>query len=99
LELIAENPLIRTQIDRIQSSIHRLVDFSNLESIKPYFFTPWDTIPYSVSISQLSKEKEAENHKNSAILLAPNQYYLYIDGLELENQVGIGIGLALFNSN
>jgi hypothetical protein len=71
-ELAAEKSLIRTQIDRIQLSIHRLVDFSNLESIKLYFFTPWDTISYSVNISQLTKEKEAENHKNSAILLAPN---------------------------
>ena len=34
-----------------------------------------------------------------AILLAPNQYSLYIDGSELVNQNGIGIGLALFDSN
>jgi ribonuclease HI len=32
-------------------------------------------------------------------LLAPNQYSIYTDRSELTNQKGIGIGLALFNSN
>ncbi|PQE13433.1 hypothetical protein CJF32_00005321 [Rutstroemia sp. NJR-2017a WRK4] len=60
---------------------------------------PLTTILYTVEISKLSKELEAENYKNSAILLAPNQYSIYTDGSELINQKGIGIGLAFFNSN
>ncbi|PQE24587.1 Ribonuclease H-like domain protein [Rutstroemia sp. NJR-2017a WRK4] len=64
-----------------------------------YSIHPLTTTPYSVEISKLSKELEAENYKNSAILLAPNQYSIYTNKSELENQKEIEIGLALFNSN
>ncbi|PQE32485.1 Ribonuclease H-like domain protein [Rutstroemia sp. NJR-2017a WRK4] len=72
-----------TQIKRIRYSIHPLVHFQYLESISSFKFPLWTTTPYSVEISKLSKELEAENHKNSAILLAPNQYSIYIDESEL----------------
>ncbi|PQE21774.1 Ribonuclease H-like domain protein [Rutstroemia sp. NJR-2017a WRK4] len=49
------------------------------------------TTLYSIKISKLSKELETENYKNSAILLAPNQYSIYTNKSELENQKGIGI--------
>jgi hypothetical protein len=88
-----------TQIKRIRYSIYSLVQFQYLESISSFKFPPWATILYTIEISKLSKELEAENHKNSAILLAPNQYSVYTDGSELVDQKGIGIGLALFNSN
>ncbi|PQE26662.1 hypothetical protein CJF32_00010995 [Rutstroemia sp. NJR-2017a WRK4] len=57
---------------RIRYSIHSLVHFQYLESISSFKFLSWTIIPYSVKISKLSKELEAENYKNSAILLAPN---------------------------
>ncbi|PQE23304.1 Ribonuclease H-like domain protein [Rutstroemia sp. NJR-2017a BBW] len=63
-----------TQIKRIRHSIHPLVQFQYLESISSFKFPPWATTPYSVEISKLSKELKAENHKNLAMLLAPNQY-------------------------
>jgi ribonuclease HI len=88
-----------TQIKRIRYLIYLLVQFQYLESISSFKFLPWTTIPYSIEISKLSKELEAENHKNSAILLAPNQYSVYTNSSELVDQKGIGIGLTLFNSN
>jgi hypothetical protein len=70
-----------------------------LESISSFKFPLWITTLYIVEISKLSKELEAENYRNSAILLALNQYSIYTNSSELVNQKGIGIGLALFNSN
>ncbi|PQE08314.1 hypothetical protein CJF31_00009573 [Rutstroemia sp. NJR-2017a BVV2] len=63
-----------TQIKRIRYSIHPLIQFQYLELISSFKFLPWITTPYTIEISKLSKELEAENHKNLAILLAPNQY-------------------------
>ncbi|PQE30460.1 reverse transcriptase protein [Rutstroemia sp. NJR-2017a WRK4] len=69
-----------TQIKRIRYSIYPLVQFQYLESISSFKFPPWTTTFYMIEISKLSKELEAENHKNSAILLAPNQYSELIQG-------------------
>ncbi|PQE08219.1 Ribonuclease H-like domain protein [Rutstroemia sp. NJR-2017a WRK4] len=88
-----------TQIKRIKYLIYLLVYFQYLELISSFKFPFWVITLYSVEISKLSKELEAENYKNSAILLVPNQYSIYTNRSELENQKGIGIGLALFNSN
>ncbi|PQE08003.1 hypothetical protein CJF31_00011188 [Rutstroemia sp. NJR-2017a BVV2] len=72
-----------TQIKRIRYSIHLLVQFQYLELISFFKFPPWTTTSYIIEISKLSKELEAENYKNSAILLAPNQYLVYTDSSEL----------------
>ncbi|PQE14082.1 reverse transcriptase protein [Rutstroemia sp. NJR-2017a WRK4] len=83
-----------TQIKRIRYLIHPLVHFQYLESISSFKFPLWTTTPYSVEISKLSKELEAENHKNSAILLAPNQYSIYTD----ESSWNIGTSQLIYNS-
>ena len=52
-----------TQLERINGSIQGLVDVKSLERIKHFKYPPWNrTTPYSVSISQLSKDDVTLEH-------------------------------------
>ncbi len=90
-----------TQIEGLVKSIYNIVDLTSLETIKHYYFTPWDKeIPYLIKISKLSKEEEAKAHLaylNSITLT--NTTSIYTDGSQTPEGSGIGYGFAVYNHN
>ena len=88
-----------TQLERIQSSIQGLVDVDSLEPIEHFKYPPWDrTTPYSVSISQLSKDNATLEHILSLQQLGANDVTIYTDASSMsdEKSIGVGVGLVVF---
>jgi hypothetical protein len=81
-------------------SISNLVDPRDLETIRHFYFTPWDReVPYKITISSQLKEETAilynlylkTLYNNSSILS------IYIDGSQTQKGMGIGLGLAVYS--
>jgi len=93
---ISKNP---TQIERILESISNIVDFSNLEPIRHFFFAPWAReLPYKVQISLKPKDIEENLHlEYLKSICNSNTTIIYTDGSQLQNGLGIGLGFAVFD--
>ena len=88
-----------TQLERIQRSIHGLVDSDSLERIQHFKYPPWNrTTPYSVSISQLPKDDAALAHNLSQQQVGANDVTIYTDASAMsdEKSIGVGVGLVVF---
>ena len=88
-----------TQISRIRDSIEGLVDYSSLEPIECFKYSPWDRVPpYLVEVSSLSKEQEAIAHL--AIIPRPRIATIYSNALAISTPEAIGIrtGIIILDS-
>jgi hypothetical protein len=90
----------KSQIEAIVDSISNLVDPRDLETIRHFYFTPWDReVPYKITISKQPKEETAilynfylkTLYNNSSILS------IYTDGSQTEKGIGVGLGLAVYS--
>jgi ribonuclease HI len=88
-----------TQLELLHSRIQGLVDFSTLEIIQHFHFPPWDLkTPYTVQISNQTKEDEAKSHDQLIKSLAgSNTLAIYTDGSQTQGGKGIGIGIAVID--
>jgi len=88
------------QIERIYSSIMGLVNTSSLEPLEHFKFSPWNQqVPYSVKIDKAPKDKAASNHNQHLLTITSNSTKsIYTDASSIPNQVGIGVGFAIFEN-
>ena len=89
-----------SQIEIIVNSIRDLIDPKDLETIRHFYFAPWDKeIPYKITILRQPKEETAILHNLYLKTLCNNSSILsiYIDGSQIEKGLGIGLGLAVYS--
>ncbi|RDL42413.1 uncharacterized protein BP5553_02392 [Venustampulla echinocandica] len=90
-ELNYTEPTLAIQLDRITSSISRIVSYS-YERIQHFQFPPWARkTPYSVEISQLPKEEEALAY--NTLISIPNTRitHVYSDASYIPDSIGVGV--------
>ncbi|KAF7576149.1 hypothetical protein PtrM4_003890 [Pyrenophora tritici-repentis] len=68
------------------------------EQTIPYRFRPWDTLNYTVTVSQKSKEEEANAHQAYIKTRLDNYTTIYSDASQTQEGKGIGVGIAVYNS-
>lgn len=90
--------LLSTQISRISSSIQHFLSGSE-ERIINNRFLPWQRdLPYSITISSLSKEEEAKAHnQHFASSLGSSLLVIYSDASAHPHGKGIGVAFAVFD--
>ena len=89
-----------SQIEIIVNSIRDLIDPKDLETIRHFYFAPWDKeIPYKITILRQPKEETTILHNLYLKTLCNNSSILsiYIDGSQTEKGLGIGLGLAVYS--
>ena len=86
------------QFERLVKSIYNLVDFTNLEPIKHFYFPPWNKeVPYNIRISKKSKIEEAKLHLKYLESICNTQTIsIYTDGSQTPEGLGIGLGYAVY---
>ena len=78
--------------------MQNMVDLDALERIEHFRFPPWKReVPYSVEISQLPKDQEAEAHNKRLLDDSRPITRLYTDASAIyaPGSSGIGVGLAV----
>src|ERR1700686_1784665 len=89
-----------SQIEIIVDSIKELIDPKDLETIRHFYFAPWNReIPYKITISSQLKEETAILHNLYLKTLYNNSCVLsiYIDGSQTQKGIGIGLGLVVYS--
>ena len=90
----------KSQVETIVDSISNLIDPKDLETIRYFYFAPWDReVPYKITILKQPKEETTilynlylkTLYNNSSILS------IYIDGSQIEKELGIGLGLIVYS--
>jgi hypothetical protein len=90
----------KSQIEAIVDSISNLVDPRDLETIRHFYFAPWDReVPYKITILKQPKEETTilynlylkTLYNNSSILS------IYIDGSQTEKGIGVGLELVVYS--
>jgi ribonuclease HI len=86
-----------TQIESLVKSIATITDFTSLETIKHFYFSPWNKeIPYKTIISKLSKEEEAIAHLHYINSCSTMTTSIYTDGSQTLDGFGVGYGLTAY---
>jgi ribonuclease HI len=89
-----------TQIEIIVDSIKELIDPKDLETIRHFYFAPWNReIPYKITISSQPKEETTILHNLYLKTLYNNSSVLsiYTDGSQTQKGIGIGLGLVVYS--
>jgi hypothetical protein len=89
-----------SQIEIIVDSIKELIVPKDLETIRYFYFAPWDKeIPYKITILRQPKEETAILHNLYLKTLYNNSSTLsiYIDGSQTQKGIGIGLGLVVYS--
>jgi hypothetical protein len=89
-----------SQIEIIVDSIKDLIDPKDLETIRHFYFPPWDReIPYKITISRQPKEETAILHNLYLKTLYNNSstQSIYTDGSQTPKGDGIGLGLVVYS--
>ena len=89
-----------SQIEIIVNSIRDLIDPKDLETIRHFYFAPWDReVPYKITILKQPKEETAILHNFYLKTLYNNSSVLsiYTDGSQTEKGIGVGLGLAVYS--
>jgi len=89
-----------SQIEIIVNSIKELIDPKDLETIRHFYFAPWNReVPYKITISRQPKEETTILHNIYLKTLYNNSSVLsiYIDGSQTKKGIGIGLGLVVYS--
>jgi ribonuclease HI len=91
----------KTTFYGLVKSIYNLIDFTNLEPIRHFYFTPWDRlVPYNIVISNKSKIEEAKLHLEYLKTKCNSKTIsIYTDGSQTAKGLGIGLGLVAYRHN
>ena len=90
----------KSQIETIVDSISNLVDPRDLETIRHFYFAPWNReVPYKITILKQPKEETTILHNFYLKTLYNNSSVLsiYIDGSQTKKGIGVGLGLAVYS--
>jgi ribonuclease HI len=89
-----------SQIEIIVDSIKELIVPKDLETIRHFYFAPWNReVPYKITISRQPKEETAILHNLYLKTLYNNSSVLsiYTDGSQTQKGIGIGLGLVAYS--
>jgi ribonuclease HI len=89
-----------SQIEIIVDSIKDLIDPKDLETIRHFYFPPWDReVPYKITILRQPKEETAILHNLYLKTLYNNSstQSIYTDGSQTQKGDGIGLGLVVYS--
>ncbi|KAK1916950.1 hypothetical protein P3342_004506 [Pyrenophora teres f. teres] len=92
----SKKPNQHRQLQTITNAI--LKQQRDTEQTIPYRFRPWDTLNYTVTVSQKSKEEEANAHQAYIKTRLDNYTTIYSDASQTQEGKGIGVGIAVYNS-
>jgi hypothetical protein len=82
------------------NSISNLVDPKNLETIRYFYFAPWDReVPYKITILKELKEKTTILHNFYLKTLYNNSFilFIYINRSQTKKGLKVGLGLIVYN--
>ncbi len=99
-DLVRDRMAKMSQIEIIVDSIRDLIDPKDLETIRHFYFAPWDKeIPYKITISRQPKEETAILHNLYLKTLYNNSstQSIYTDGSQTPKGDGIGLGLVAYS--
>jgi len=89
-----------SQIEIIVDSIKELIVPKDLETIRHFYFAPWNReVPYKITISRQPKEETAILYNLYLKTLYNNSSVLsiYTDGSQTQKGIGIGLGLVTYS--
>ena len=90
----------KSQIETIVDSISNLIDPKDLETIRHFYFTPWDReVPYKITILKELKEETTILYNFYLKTLYNNSFILsiYINRSQTKKELEVGLGLVVYS--
>jgi hypothetical protein len=90
----------KSQVETIIDSISNLIDPKDLETIRHFYFAPWDReVPYKITILKEPEEETTILHNFYLKTLYNNSFILsiYIDKSQTKKGLEVGLGLVIYS--